>query len=198
MGGGQQFIRVCGMTHVRTSPYYPQSNGKLERWHRSVKAECIRPGTPLSLADAIRLVKRYVAHYNNVRSHSAIGYVTPQEKLAGREHQIFAARDRKLEEARARRAARRREVSRARGTLAEGQLQCPSGGELPRSGTCPSRPQVRRSPNLWPAGGTIQAETRPAHVHSCETRTHSVNSSISCLRPISRRRTKPRKVATAS
>jgi transposase InsO family protein len=28
------------MTHVRTSPYYPQSNGKLERWHKSLKSEC--------------------------------------------------------------------------------------------------------------------------------------------------------------
>ena len=40
----KEFIRLCGMTHVRTSPYYPQSNGKIERWHRSLKAECIRPG----------------------------------------------------------------------------------------------------------------------------------------------------------
>ena len=46
------FIRHCGMTHVRTSPYYPQSNGKIERWHKSLKGECIRPGTPLSLEDA--------------------------------------------------------------------------------------------------------------------------------------------------
>ena len=30
----KEFIRLCGMTHVRTSPYYPQSNGKIERWHR--------------------------------------------------------------------------------------------------------------------------------------------------------------------
>ena len=49
----KQFIRICGMTHVRTSPYYPQSNGKLERFHGSIKGECIRPGTPLSLEDAI-------------------------------------------------------------------------------------------------------------------------------------------------
>ena len=46
------FIRQCGMTHVRTSPYYPQSNDKIERWFKSLKRECIRPGTPLSLEDA--------------------------------------------------------------------------------------------------------------------------------------------------
>jgi len=44
----KEFIRVSGMTHVSTSPYYPQSNGKIERWHKSLKGECIRPGTPLS------------------------------------------------------------------------------------------------------------------------------------------------------
>ena len=52
----KEFIRISGMTHVRTSPYYPQSNGKIERWHKSLKGECIRPRTPLSLDDARRLV----------------------------------------------------------------------------------------------------------------------------------------------
>jgi len=103
----KEFIRICGMTHVRTSPYYPQSNGKLERYHRTIKGECIRPGTPLSLEDARRLVARYVEHYNTVRLHSAIGYVTPADKLAGREQEIFAERDRKLEQARQERKTRR-------------------------------------------------------------------------------------------
>ena len=106
----KEFIRICGMTHVKTSPFYPQSNGKLERWHQSLKAECIRPGVPLSLEDARRLVSRYVEHYNTVRLHSAIGYVTPQAKLEGREPAIFAARDRKLEEARRQRQLRRQET----------------------------------------------------------------------------------------
>jgi len=95
----KEFIRICGMTHVRTLPYYPQSNGKIERWHRSVKSECIRPGVPLSLEDAQRLVGDYVRRYNEVRLHSAIGYVTPADKLASRDLAIFAARDRKLEAA---------------------------------------------------------------------------------------------------
>jgi len=106
----KEFIRICGMTHVRTSPYYPQSNGKLERWHRSVKGECIRPGVPLSLEDARRLVADYVAHYNTVRLHSAVGYVTPKDKLAGREAEIFAERDRKLAAARERRRAVRQQA----------------------------------------------------------------------------------------
>jgi transposase InsO family protein len=95
------------MTHVRTSPYYPQSNGKLERWHRSLKEDCIRPHAPLSLEDAWRCVSRFVEPYNTVRLHRAIGYVTPQDKLEGREEAIFAERDRKLVEARERRRAAR-------------------------------------------------------------------------------------------
>jgi transposase InsO family protein len=96
----KQFIRLNGMTHVRTSPYYPQSNGKMERWHQSAKTECIRPQTPQSLEEALRIVTKYVERYNTARLHSAIGYVTPQDKLEGRAEQIVAARDAKLEAAR--------------------------------------------------------------------------------------------------
>ena len=100
---------MAGMTHVRTSPYYPQSNGKIEWWHQTLKADCIRPHVPLSLEDARQLVERFVDDYNHRRLHSAIGYVTPSDKLAGREQEIFAERDRKLAETRARRARRRQE-----------------------------------------------------------------------------------------
>jgi transposase InsO family protein len=103
----KEFIRISGMTHVKTSPYYPQSNGKIERWHRTLKSDCIRVRTPLSLEDAQRIVAGFVAHYNDVRLHSAIGYVAPKDKLEGREKIIFAERDRKLEQARERRKAKR-------------------------------------------------------------------------------------------
>ena len=99
----KEFIRIAGMTHVRTSAYYPQSNGKKERWYKTLKVECIRPRVPLNLEEARRLVARYVAHYNDVRLHSAIGYVPPIAKLHGRETEIFDERDRKLEAARERR-----------------------------------------------------------------------------------------------
>lgn len=105
----QEFIRICGMTHVRTSPYYPQSNGKLERYHRTIKVDCIRPGTPLSLADARRIVQRFVTDYNTVRLHSAIQYITPADKLAGRAEAILAARDAKLAAAREARRIRRKQ-----------------------------------------------------------------------------------------
>jgi putative transposase len=107
----KEFIRISGMTHVRTSPYYPQSNGKIERWHKSLKSECIRPGTPLSLEDARRLVEGYVEHYNNVRLNSATGYITPKDALAGRQQEIHADRDRKLEAARLQRQSHRQQAA---------------------------------------------------------------------------------------
>jgi transposase InsO family protein len=103
----KELVRLLGMTHVRTSPYYPQSNGKLERWHGTIKSECIRPGTPLCLEDAQRLVSRWIDEYNQVRLHSALGYVTPADILAGRETAIYAQRDQKLEAARQRRRDKR-------------------------------------------------------------------------------------------
>ncbi len=106
----KEFIRIAGMTHVRTSPYYPQSNGKLERWHKSLKSECIRPLTPITQQDAERLIGKYVDHYNNERLHSAIGYVTPMDMMAGRQKQIHAARDSKLEQAREKRQLRRQQA----------------------------------------------------------------------------------------
>lgn len=104
----KEFIRVSEFTHVRTSPYYPQSNGKLERWHHSFKSEGWRPGVPLSLEDGRRVAAAYVMYYNTVRLHSAIGYVTPATRLAGRHQEVFEARDRKLEAARQQRAEFRR------------------------------------------------------------------------------------------
>jgi len=102
------------MTHVRTSPFYPQSNGKQERWHATLKRYCIRPGTPLSLEDARRIVARFVAHYNDVRLHSAVGYIAPKDKLEGRAETNLAERERKLAAAREARKTKRQALSCAK------------------------------------------------------------------------------------
>ena len=94
------FIRLCGMTHVRTSPYYPQSNGKIERWHQSLKSECIRRHSLQGKLDAEQYIGVYVSHYNTERLHSAIGYITPQDKLDKKEGKIFKAHNEKLAAAR--------------------------------------------------------------------------------------------------
>jgi putative transposase len=118
----KEFIRIAGMTHVKTSPYYPQSNGKIERWHKTLKGDCIRAKVPLSLDDARRLVSEFVLHYNNVRLHSAIGYVTPKDKLEGRHKEIQDARDRKLAEAR----ERRKQARQAQHEQQQAPLQDPA------------------------------------------------------------------------
>ena len=111
----KELIRALGMSHVLTSAYYPQSNGKIERFYQTAKRDCIRPKTPLSLDEARRIVGEFIEFYNTRRLHSAIGYVTPLDKLQGREKAIFAERDRKLARARASRKAKRH------GTTTQGQ-----------------------------------------------------------------------------
>lgn len=103
----KEFIRMTGMSHVRTSPYYPQSNGKLERFHRTIKGDCIRPQAIGSLSEAKKLVKEYVDDYNENRLHSAIGYVAPKDKLIGKDVKIFKDREEKLAAAREMRKRKR-------------------------------------------------------------------------------------------
>jgi transposase InsO family protein len=105
----KEFIRLWQTTHVFCSPHYPQSNGKIERYHRTLKEQAIRPKTPLTLADAQRIVGDFIEHYNQVRLHSATGYITPADRLAGRHLAIFAARDKKLETAREQRKLKRQQ-----------------------------------------------------------------------------------------
>ena len=103
----KEFIRLTGMSHVRTSPYYPQSNGKIERWHKTLKTHCIRSHCPETLDEAKQLIEDYIEYYNTQRLHSAIGYVTPESKLEGRETEVFKAREDKLAAARERRKEKR-------------------------------------------------------------------------------------------
>jgi len=105
----KEFIRLWQTSHVYTSPHYPQSNGKLERFHRTLKEQALRPKTPLSLSQARAAVQTFVDHYNDVRLHSAIGYVTPKDRLENRHQDIYAARDQKLAAAREKRKMKRQE-----------------------------------------------------------------------------------------
>lgn len=109
----KEYIRIAGMTHVRTSPYYPQSNGKIEAWHKTLKATTIRPQSPSSLEEARRIVSEFVEYYCDVRLHSSIGYITPKDKLEGREENIWNYRDLKLEAARTQRRQKRQALKEA-------------------------------------------------------------------------------------
>lgn len=96
----KRFITLWEASHVLTSPYYPQSNGKLERFHKTLKEQAIHPKTPLTIEDAKRVTGDFIDYYNSTRLHSAIGYIAPHDRLAGRHDQIHAERDKKLEAAR--------------------------------------------------------------------------------------------------
>jgi hypothetical protein len=100
------------MRHTRTAPFHPQSNGKLEHSHKSLKVGCIRPKTPLSVAHARKIVSHYVSYYCTERPHSTIGYIAPKDKLEGRAEAIFAGRHRKLDWARERRKLKHQEARR--------------------------------------------------------------------------------------
>jgi putative transposase len=69
----------------------------------------VRPGTPLSLDGGRRLVPGYVGRQSTLRLNSAD--ITPKDMLAGRKQEIHAALDRKLEDARKQRRARRQRAA---------------------------------------------------------------------------------------
>ena len=96
---GREFtslLKTADLTRATTSPYYPQSNGKIERFNGSLKNECIYPATPLTLEDAKRVVSAYVDHYKKVRLHSATGYVPLAAVLEGRPDAIHEQLDKSL------------------------------------------------------------------------------------------------------
>ena len=99
----QYFIALHGLTHVRTSPYYPQSNGKVERFHGTIKKECIRKKALLDQDHAKIIIGSYIAFYNNQRLHSANSYIAPADQLAGRDNKIHEGRRKKIHAARLKR-----------------------------------------------------------------------------------------------
>ncbi len=106
----KSFVAQWQASHVMTSPYYPQSNGKLERFHKTLKDQAIRPLTPLNAEEAKRITGDFIEYYNNTRLHSAIGFIAPKDRLEDRHQQIHTARDKKLEDARHRRKISRQNL----------------------------------------------------------------------------------------
>lgn len=102
----KEFIRLAGFKHLRTSPYHPQSNGKIERYHRTIKTEEIRRRAYSSIKDARLQIAGYVHHYNTVRLHSAIWYLTPEDVLKERQEHRLKERQNKLDAARKKRLLR--------------------------------------------------------------------------------------------
>jgi transposase InsO family protein len=86
-----EYLRLVGIRHIVASPYHPQTNGKIERYHRTVKADInlLPYDTPGDLEAAIG---SFVHYYNYERYHEALGDVTPYNVYTGRHRQILIRR----------------------------------------------------------------------------------------------------------
>ena len=98
-GDFRKFLREVGLDHVRTSVRYPQSNGKIERFHRTLKEECLSKQCLIDLEDARKQIAAYIVNYNTKRLNSALYYLTPEDFLLGKVDSRLAVRNRKLKQA---------------------------------------------------------------------------------------------------
>jgi putative transposase len=67
-----------GMQHVRGAPYHPQTQGKIERWHQTLKNRILLENYYLP-GDLERQVAAFVEHYNHARYHESLGNLTPAD-----------------------------------------------------------------------------------------------------------------------
>jgi len=93
------YLRFVGLQHVRTSVAYPQSNGKIERFHRSISEEHLRKTSFISPEDARKKISEYIEYYNTKRLHSSLYYLTPEDFLIGRVEKKLNERIKKIEAA---------------------------------------------------------------------------------------------------
>ena len=92
-GDLKEYLSARGMTHTRGAPYHPMTQGKIERYHRSMKAVVKLDNYyfPGELEEALR---DFVAHYNHERYHESLDNVTPADVYFGRRRDVLTKRDR--------------------------------------------------------------------------------------------------------
>jgi len=94
-----EYLKQAGLQHIRTSIAYPQSNGKIERYHRTIHEECLMTKSLIDLDDARRQIAEFIDYYNTKRLHSSLFYLTPADFLNGNITEKLEARNIKLRSA---------------------------------------------------------------------------------------------------
>ena len=86
-----QYLRLVGIRHITASPFHPQTNGKIERYHRTLKGQInqVPYDMPGELKEAI---KTFIEYYNYRRYHEGLGNVTPYDVYTGRHIEIIRKR----------------------------------------------------------------------------------------------------------
>jgi transposase InsO family protein len=92
-------VRRFQLEHIRIRTYHPESNGLVERFHRSTREE-LESADLLNLAVVREIIGNWVKHYNENRLHAGLGYLRPVDYYSGDPEKCRAARNEKLERAR--------------------------------------------------------------------------------------------------
>lgn len=104
-GEFKDLVKRFELEHIRIRTYHPESNGTVERFHRSTR-EALASDDLDNLSTARELIGRWVDHYNDHRLHAGIGYLPPAEYYRGDPERRFAERQAKLERGRRERERR--------------------------------------------------------------------------------------------
>ena len=100
-------MRLAEVRHIIASPYHPQTNGKIERYHRTIKGEIKL--VPYEMPGALKeAIKAFIEYYNYGRYHEGLGNVTPYDVYTGRNLEVIKRR----KEAKNRTLQARREYNR--------------------------------------------------------------------------------------
>ena len=84
----RDYLGMVGIKHILATPFHPQTNGKLERYHQTIKRDVNQVAYELP-ADLEAAIAAFVSYYNYRRYHKALGNVTPSDVLKGRREEIL-------------------------------------------------------------------------------------------------------------
>jgi len=86
-----QYLKLVRIRHITASPFHPQTNGKIERYHRTLKGQITQ--VPYDMPDELKeAIKAFIEYYNYRRYHEGLGNVTPHDVYTGRHLEIIRKR----------------------------------------------------------------------------------------------------------